>query len=587
MEEVRRINTTRKPKRGTTILLVLAGILGLGLIGAAVYFYAIGDTSKEKESENITCACYYIDPSVVSECGDPRRGFIFETVTVPGDQTCKASCSTSKLSINLLNSNTKQDLYQICQLQTVLDSRCSEMTIKDKDGKIITGKVSSNDEVSIEAKFDAEYSGHKFVINNQDTEPDVISPDKLTIKKTVTDLSSTTLNITAVATDSNGEQIISPLCRRLIEVEQAGSSNVNEMDIQIRKDTDSYKISRIRLGVGNVSEDSNLTIRFSFDENSLTDLIMDDGFTIDEAKGEITILEQDLYNIDNFSTEKSFSQLDGLDGNIEVTTEVKDDDGVIGSVIKTFNFPKIDSEEEEEEIVEESNFEVTKTSNIECVERVAPDNIAQFTLTVVNKITTGQNVTSIKDKLPLGFTYVLNSSKINGISVTDADYVTVTNVGDTQEIVWQKTDGWDVSAGQSLAIVFQSEVGANALTGSNQNEVIMTPAEVPADPTSLRAEFIIQVAQDCDDPDTETPETPDTPTTPSTGIFDSVISRVLLGLITLVIGWYIYSKPMGRTIVEKLVESEAYKEAEETSWRIFNPKKYFEIKVMKKLKRKK
>lgn len=113
MEEVRRVTTTRKPKRVTTILLVFAGLLGLALIGIAIYFYAIGDTSQEDRAEETTCACYYIDPSVISECGDPRRGFMFETATTSTDQVCRASCSTDKLSTNLLKSSTKQDLYQI------------------------------------------------------------------------------------------------------------------------------------------------------------------------------------------------------------------------------------------------------------------------------------------------------------------------------------------------------------------------------------------------------------------------------------------------------------------------------------------
>lgn len=586
MEEVRRVTTTRKPKRVTTILLVFAGLLGLGLIGIAIYFYTIGDTSQKDRVDETTCACYYIDPSVISECGDPRRGFMFETATTSADQVCRAPCSTDKLSTNLLNSSTKQDLYQICQLQTVLDKRCTEMIVKDKAGKIVTGRVTPDDEITVEAKFDKEYSSHKFVINNQDTQPDVISPDKLTIKKTVSDLSGSTLNIFATATDSSGEQITSPLCRRLIEIDQGGTSTANDIQVQTRKDTDSYKVSRIRIGIGNVSEDSQITIRFSF-EKGLTDLVMSEGFTVDSSKGEITILEQDLYDPDNFGTEKSFSQLDDVDGNIKISAEIKDERGTIGTVSGSFDFPKIDATAEEEPASpEESNFQVSKSSNTQCVERVAPDNIVQFTITTTNNSSVGQRITSVKDKLPLGFTYVQSSSKINGVSVTDSDYVTVTNVGDTQEIVWQKGEGWEVSAGQSLAIIFQSQVGANALTGSNQNEVIITPSEIPADPTTLRAELVLQVAQDCENPDAPTPQAPTSTTTPSTGIFDTVLGKILTGLFILVSGWYIYSRPMGKIMIEKLVESGVYKEAEITTWKIFRPKKYFEAKLLKRLRKK-
>ncbi len=586
MEEVRRVTTTRKPKRTTIILLIFVGLLGLGLLATAIYFYAIGDTGKEDATSQVTCACYYIDPAVISECGDPRRGFLFKTATVSSDQVCRASCSTSDLSVNLLNSSTKQDLFQICQLQTVQDKRCAEMTIKDGNGKIVTGKVSSSDKLTVEAKFEKEYTNHKFVINNQDADPDVISPDKLTIKKEITELTGSTISIVATGIDSNGEQINSPLCRRLIEIEQGGTSTLSEIQVLTRKDTDVYKVSRIRIGIGNVSDDEELTIRFSFSEN-LTDLLMSDGFTVDSSKGEITILEQDLYNPDNFGTEKSFSQLDGLEGSIDITAEVRGSTGVIGSVEGSFNLPKIDSESEEEnQTTEESDFKVSKTSNVTCIERVAPDNVAQFTLTATNGSSQQQSITSIKDKLPLGFTYVTNSSKINGVSVTDSEYVTVTDVGDTKEIVWQKEGGWDISAGQSLTIIFQSQAGANALSGSNQNEVIITPKEIPADPTSLRAEYVIQVAQDCSDPDLPDTETPTTPTTPSTGLFDSVLGKIVAGLITLIVGWYIYSRPLGQIAIQKLVESGLYKEVEIASWKIFNPKKYFEAKILKKIRKK-
>jgi hypothetical protein len=44
---------------------------------------------------------------------------------------------------------------------------------------------------------------------------------------------------------------------------------------------------------------------------------------------------------------------------------------------------------------------------------------------------------------------------------------------------------------------------------------------------------------------------------------------------------------MGQALVEKLVQSGLYKEAEIASWRIFKPKKFFETKVVRKLDKKK
>ncbi len=600
MEEVRRVPTTSEKKKSTTLLVIIAAILGVGLIIAAVYFYTLDEPTDEQVITETTCACYYIDPDVISECGDARRGFSFELNTVPSNQNCSAPCSVDKLSTNLLNSTTEQSLYQICTIPFVQDSRCTEMTIKNSAGKIVTGKIPLDEkELTIEAKFDAVYTDHKFVINNQEVEPDSISPDSLTITKKYTELDTSTLNIFATASDNSANQINSPICRRLIEVEQTTSASASTMRVQTRKDEDTYKVSSIKIGIGNIEEDANLTIRFSFNlkDSTIGDLSMTEGFTIDGSKGEISIIEQDLYNSENFSTDLNFSQLDNKVGNIDITAEVRSDTEVIGTVDTSFNFPQIDPTSEELQEAEESKFRVSKTSNINCVERVTPDNVAEFTLKTVNDSTTTQIIYSVKDKLPLGFTYVADSTKINGVKVSDTEFVTTTDVGDTQEVVWEKTGGWSVNSGQSLTIVFMSEAGENALTGENQNEVVITPAEIPADPETLRAEFVLNVEQSCTEKEPpveekkedETPvvDKPDSETTPETGIFDSVIGRILLGTLVVLVGWYIYSRPMGQTMMEKLVNSGAYKEAEVFSWRIFKPKKYFETKLVRKVSKNK
>jgi len=115
--------------------------------------------------------------------------------------------------------------------------------------------------------------------------------------------------------------------------------------------------------------------------------------------------------------------------------------------------------------------------------------------------------------------------------------------------------------------------------------VILTPQQIPADPSSLRATATLLVQQDCDNPDEEVPEVPVEPDedVPQTGIFDSTISKIILGILTITFGWYIYSKPSGRVLAEKLIETPAFKEAEMTTWRIFKPKKYFEEKLIKKM----
>lgn len=580
-EQATRVTNKGKSKKIVTILLTITGILGLGLIAFAIYFYTIGDASKTNDTNNTTCGCYYIDPSVVTECGDPRRAFIFETKTVPSTQTCKPSCSTDKIPLNELNSSTQKELYQICQLQTIQDLRCSEMKITDSEGKIITGNVTPDQKVNIEAKFDKEYTEYKFVINNETVDPEVISPDKLTIKKSINDLKDiNTINIVATAKENN-EQINSTVCRRLITVTQAGSSNVNNLQAQTRLESAKTKISKINIGIGNITSES-INIIFSFGTKFPT-LTMTKGFTIDKTKGSLEIIEQDLYASGNFKEGTSFSQLNAYEGELTLKAELKDSTGVLGSASTavTFATQETGGTDEPTKEVEASNFKVSKVADVECVERVAPKNEAIFTVTVVNKSTVAQQVNSIKDKLPLGFVYKTGTSKVDNVAITDTNYVEVTKVGDSSEIVWSKSGGWVLSADQTLTVSFSTTVGEDALTGENMNEVIITPSQIPTDPDTLRASYNVFVAQDCDDPGT-TPEN-----TPETGIFDSIIAKIILGITIISTGWYIYNRPNGQKMMLKFVNSDAYKDMELSTWRIFKPRKYFEEIVVKKASKKK
>jgi len=585
MEEPRRVTTVKKPKKTTTILLAFIGILGIALIAVAVYFYVSGeDTGEEKKTEK-TCACYFIDPEVIPECGDPRRGFIFNIAKTTSDQTCKATCSNSSLTTNLLNSNTQQSLYKSCPLNNIQDTRCYEMTIKDSDGKIVTGKIASDEKITVEAKFDKEYTDYQIVVNNEPLQPDTISADKLTIKKELSDFTKTSLNIIATATTATGDTINSPICRRLIDVEQPSSSSVNNLMVTTSSDTGVFRLTGMTISVGNIPEEDKLEITFSFDTKKHQNITMTKGFTLNSSKGEISILGQDLYNQTNFADGVTFSQLDGYEGDVTITASITDitKNQEIGKTSKVVTYiqPEVQQTPQEEQ---ESDFQVTNNANLSCVERVEPTNKVEITITIVNNSSSAQTINSIKNKLPLGFIYSENTTKINGALVKDADYLTDTTIGDTHELVWSKTQGWTLSPTQSLIIVFTAQAGPNALTGNNQNEVIITPQQIPVDPSQLRAESIILVAQDCSNPEASIPQ-PSEPSgnQPQTGIFDSSIIRIFIGFIILILGWFILNRPFGRVVAKKLTDSDIYKNAEMTSLRIFEPKKYFEKKTIKKI----
>lgn len=587
--EVKRITTTKKSNKLVTTLLIIAGILGLILILAAVYFYKIKPASEKKIVGDKSCTCYFIDPTVTPECGDPRKGFGFTQSTVKESEACPP-CVTSTIDTTKLSSNTKQEEYLSCQLQNVQDRRCKLMTITDKDGKIVTGQISPADEITVEATFDKKYIKPQFSVNNKLEEPDTVSEDGLTIKKAFTNFAETSIDIVATADDGTGENINSPLCKRVISVSQQAGIRVTGLQFATRVAEGVNKVSKAILKASNLKESESLSIDFSFDNEEFAKLSMNKGLTIDGAKGEVVMIEKDLYDTENFSNGISFTQLDKFVGSVNVVAELRDGTTLLGKAEAELTFKEITVdtpdeppiEEPPSEETEESNFAVSvEADNPTCLDRVSPNNSVTFTINIVNNAETSQTVKSITNKLPLGFTYISGSSKINGIAVTDINYLKSTDIGQTTELVWATTNGWSISNGQTLSLLFQAEVGPNALTGENQNEVVIEPAQVPSDPNTLRAEAVVNVEQTCDPTVQPSDETPDT------GIFDSMLNRVIAGILIVIIGWFIYTRPFGQIVAKKLVNSEVYKGAEMTSWRMFKPKKYFEVNTVKKLSKKK
>lgn len=600
MQEVRRITTVKKPKKVTTILLVIVGVLGLVLISVALYFFITGKETKPKTTtKEILCGCYYLDTvNGAKECTDPRRGFMFQTSKITEGQVCPSTCSVSALSLNQLNSKTEQNKYKSCPLTSISNASCTEMTVKDQDGKIVTGVISGTDEVTVEAKFDnASYTKQQFVINSEPVNPDKTSDDKLTITKKISKLEGTLLNIEAKAIAPNGDNINSITCRRIINIQKETESTVSNLVIATGKEADKFRITSMSMVIGNITETDKLSIDFSFDEKKAKTVKMTKGFTVNASKGELSILGPELYNESNFSDKTNFSQFDSYEGNLVVTAKVTNTTKgtEIGSVSGNVKFPtKQEQSEKPQETQQEgetSNFSVSKKSDLQCVERVAPNNQVEYTIVVTNGSRTPQTVNSIKDKLPLGFIYKANSTRINGVSVTDQEFVKEATVGDSKEIVWSKQDGWVLNASENITITFSATAGANAITGSNQNEVVIAPAQIPSDPSQLRAESIINVAQDCNNQTTTPTPTPPTqpkpPVQPQTGIFDTTIGRIIFGIIVMLIGWYVYNKPLGQTVVRKFVASRGFKGMEMTSLKVFKPKKYFEEKAMSSLSRKK
>jgi len=589
------VATKRKTRKTTKILLIISGIFGLLIIAGAIYFYAIKDVSPDKSSANqVYCGCYFLDPLVSNSCGDTKLGFNFNLAHGPDITQCSPDCSTSSLNTSYLNSPTEQADYQVCSIQNISDERCTQLNILTNEGQIVTGKVTRSDILKITALFDDIYSNYTFYINNEPVDIDTVSVDQKTIEKTVNVAdypSSSSLEIKATGKDSSEETINAEACHRLIEIVGEGDVNVSRLAFETSTDSDGigYRFETALIDVGNLTNIENIKIVFSFDKTSLQDITMTDGLSINSSAGRITIQETDLYLVSNFENNKSFDILEDVTGDLTITAEVFQEEESLGSAEATIEIPipdvtdtdtdadtetDTDSDETTDTSTDQtSSFSVTKTSSPSCVERIDGNNLATFTITITNAQEISDDITSILDKLPLGFTYVENSSEINNQSISDSDYVTITTVGNSQEITWEAENGWSVPASDSITIIFEALAGVNTVTGENQNEVIVTPVNTPDDPTDLRAEAVIQVAQDC--------------TSPDTGILDISIVKIVIGLMIISTGYFISSSSTGIKWAEAVTKTSSYKNARKVGIRIFRPREYFETKVIEKIEKKK
>jgi len=575
--------TDRKTKTTLKNLMIIGAILIIILIIVLVYFFVIkkNDSSKEETTSKITCGCYIIDPAIVNECGDPKRAFIFNLNTVSADQVCSAQCDINDIQDNLLNTTTTKDSFKTCTVKSISDTRCENMILKNQDDKIITGRVKPTDKINAEATFDkSTYVDYSFKVNSESSSPDKVDGNKIT-KEITPPNGVTSIEIIATAKDTQGEQINSIICRRVVDVETTGTTTVTGMTAVTEQQSDGKtKISQISISVGQLSSE-NVKIRFSFEPEFAT-LTAIDGITIEPTKGTIEMSKLDLYDSKNFSTD-SFNILNDYIGGLKIIADVFVNDSNIGSASTTVTFSSTTPTEtpttEEQETLpdsQKSNFTATKTVGKSCIQKTDGTNSVTYTISVKNDKNTQDQISSIKDKLPLGFVYTINSSIINGTATNDSDIIGITTVGDTQEIVWEPSTPWSIESGKALTIVFQATAGPKSLIGQNLNEIIVNPVQIPLNPSTLRSQVNIIVAEDCTNITDEEKEIP------KTGIFDSFIGRITLGIFIIIIGWLIYVRPEGALLSEKIITSKAYDDIQYRKHRITNPKRYFEEKILRK-----
>lgn len=611
-------------KRLVTIILIIAGVLALAGAGFAYYYFTYlkpqaNETQEETTTSTNPCLCYWSTDS----CGDPTNAVKSQIYS-----SCPSKCPEPDFTAQYCQLEGGKAVCEktplnTCKssLSTSSDKSCVDLKIYDNDGNILAGPLDSGIPIVIRATYastsaNETFTDFKFIINGESVNADKTDTSGsgwLSEKEFEKIDKVGTLNIKALATskDSTGKTIqnrTSLACDRSYQVTLTGGTSCSQV-ITTTSDTSKSPVSitALDLPISNLPALNTIDevyVTFSFGglqsantlttKNSVKDLI-----SADTQK--ISFSSQYLTDSTNFEEGTTFPELMAYDG-VEITdytvsakityttTEsasntfrcASDTISVVGNVDAT---PEEEEEDGETENNGEANdpntnyskFTITNTAPT-CVERISPKNSAHIGINITNTDSETEQMRQIKNKLPKGFEYVANSTKINGVAQQDTSVLTKTVVGDSQELMLKQSTYWTLASGASMTIEFDTIVSGSAITGQNLNEVVIEPTNTPQDPASIRTSLNILVSQNC--------------SAPATGIFDSTASKISLGVIALILSIVFYFTSTGAkisTLLNKLGITESLEGAVDdakANVRLFGlkltyPRSYFEEKVIR------
>ena len=594
----------KKSKKTITLILVLTAFLAVVSVVIGYYYLQIQDLSPQDSNASSGCACYFVSSDTESKsCSTftPKNAFEFQTGTIQSNGSCSATCDLRTAS-SLVHQTENIAACKISDF--TIAPGCVDISIEDDAKKRYANEVPSDKEVTISAKFqtpsnlastDSDYfSNFSFIINGEKIEIKASDAKSVgagveksyTISTKVKGFKSAdTLNVQAFGTSSTGSEMTSEACNRTVAITKPTAPTCSVLQAEVVNDTlGKPVVNEITMNTASISTVNTLSIKFTVGDSST--VLTTKNLATSMVDGAIVLSKSYLYSATNFTQNKSFSVLDKETGEIEISAELIVNGSAIDSKNCTgkFKIPVFDDgktptdggntpvEPVNPVDTTTSDFSVSKSASLTCVERVAPSNTLNYTITVKNDDTDSEKVVRIEDKLPLGFTYKAGSTYLNGALSADSGLVNVETVGSTQQITFSTTDGWTITSGDSMTIRFTATVASTALTGANLNEVVVVPANVAADSTSLRTSKSVTVAQSC--------------TSPETGIFDSTVTKILLSIFVILIGTYFYFSQNGIEISQQIVSSGIGKAITKANLRKNNPKKYFEESLIESIDKK-
>ncbi|HVX93196.1 MAG TPA: hypothetical protein VHA74_03740 [Candidatus Dojkabacteria bacterium] len=567
---------------------------------------------------------------------DPKQAFEYRTGTVQTNGSCSASCDlrTAATLVNTsttVGGSTTNGSVISCKANNSASAfGCIDLSVENPDGNRYANSITPTTPITIKAKFVIPssvyvqgqdfYKDFSFLINGNKVSVDTkdivttgTDQDKsFTVSTKMTGYNGAdTLTIQAFGNTVTNTQLTSEACLRQLAIAQPKVAACTKLNYTVALDTTTSKpkVSNLSLQLGGLTtEPKSLSVTFTAGTGK-TKLTTGD-ITSYYSNGTVSLDNAYLYKSSNFTSNNNFSVLDSETSKVDVAAQVTVDGKAIDSqacalsqevptktptdtdptvscvctngknlgtmtqsACTTAKQTQCATTPSDTPTATNSNFAVTNTASLACVERTSPDNQVTYTIRIKNNASDTQNVTSVLDKLPLGFTYVTDSTVINGASATDTSTVTVSTTGSTQSLTFQVTGGWSVTSGSTMTITFKALASSSALTGANLNEVVVTPVNTPTDSTTLRSQASVEVAQSC--------------TAPDTGLFDSTLAKIILSLVIIVIGFIMYYSELGEEVSMHIMNSSVFEGLRLQYLRITKPNRYFEEKTVKKLSNRK
>ncbi len=618
-----------KTKTVVTTILVITFLLGVAAIVTAYYYLQIKDVTPQNSNAAQTCGCYFVrTTSTVKSCADanPKLGFEYRTGTVQSNGSCSASCdlrtaATLVSDSTAVGSSTTNGSIIACNAtSSTATLGCSDISIEDASGNRYAGSITPTTPVTIKAKFVIPSSvyvqgqdfykdfsflinGNKVTVDPTDIQTSGSDQDKTyTVSTKVTTYNGAdTLTVQAFGNTVTNTQLTSEACLRQLTIAQPTVASCTKLNYTVTLDTTTSKpkVDNLSLQLGGLATaPKSLSLTFTAGTNKT--ILTTKDITSYYSNGTIALDKTFLYNSSNFTSSNNFSVLDSEASKVDIAAQVTVDGKVIDSQACALS-QTVPAKPDAggtggtggtgttggtggtgttggtggtgTTAATNSSFVVTNTGSLQCLERTTPNNKITYTIKIKNNATDTQVITSVLNKLPLGFTYVVGSTTVDGVAVTDASTVTVTTTGSTQSLTFQVTGGWSTTTGTTKTIVFKALASSTALTGANLNEVVVTPANTPTDSNTLRSQASVNVAQSCSAPDT--------------GLFDGTLAKIILSLVIIVIGFIMYYSELGEDVSMYLMNSPVVEGLRLQYLRVTKPNRYFEEKTVKKLAKKK